>query len=557
MKVLLVLIALIPLYFFRSSYLEPYDLEYVLDHYYHSQWEIPNSPWGIGDDGLYQFSGYEIARGRDPFTTSPEVPPVGKLIYGLSIQLFHNPYYVILPIYFLTLIAFYLLTKSKLAVFFLTTTPLFFTQLNSTTLDLMQTCWLLLHVYAVFNKKTILAGLSFGLFIGTKFGAFSLFLLLADIYILSREHRLKSIVWIVLIGLGVYLASYYNHFLNGGNLLTWLKGQKWILNFYLTNQPKGTPFFIFITLITGIWTNLKVAKEWTILWPAAIGSFLFLRRYSPQLKYYSIFVGGVILTLIFNYYWVRYLLLILPFLIIFLVKFMSGKRLLLLTIAVVCFFNLIFYPYFELEKTKEEIKYAWEQSLYKDLYNYLPIDFQKLMTRKDFDQRAKSVDHELLYPTKTVSIIGDKVSISYQTRDGLINNLQPIKFVRENGRYKMTWDWEFVTPVKLPEITHEPGLDGNNYWEDRPYIYVNPKKISAEEREVLLTNLAGVTKLSKEKIRILLFVRAKNDEPIPIGFILTGNLNCKAACTTQIKAAWLYNDFSCNGLPYVLSEKVI
>ena len=43
MKVLLVLIALIPLYFFRSSYLEPYDLEYVLDHYYHSQWEIPNS----------------------------------------------------------------------------------------------------------------------------------------------------------------------------------------------------------------------------------------------------------------------------------------------------------------------------------------------------------------------------------------------------------------------------------------------------------------------------------------------------------------------------------
>ncbi|OGG07134.1 hypothetical protein A2872_02940 [Candidatus Gottesmanbacteria bacterium RIFCSPHIGHO2_01_FULL_42_12] len=131
MKILLVLIALIPLYFFRSSYLEPYDLEYVLDHYYHSQWEIPNSPWGIGDDGLYQFSGYEIARGRDPFTTSPEVPPVGKLIYGLSIQLFHNPYYVILPIYFLTLIAFYLLTKSKLAVFFLTTTPLFFKWLRS------------------------------------------------------------------------------------------------------------------------------------------------------------------------------------------------------------------------------------------------------------------------------------------------------------------------------------------------------------------------------------------------------------------------------------------
>ena len=557
MKVLLVLITLIPLYFFRFAYLEPYDIEYVQDHYYHSQWEIPNSPWGIGDDGLYQFSGYEIVRGRDPFTTSPEVPPIGKLLYGLSIQLFHNPYYVILPIYFLTLITFYLLTKSKLAVFFLATTPLFFTQLNSTTLDLIQTCWLLLHVFAVFKKKTILAGLSFGLFIGTKFGVFSIFLLLADIYILSKEHRLKSIVWIVLIGLGVYIASYYNHFLSGGNLVTWLKGQKWIFNFYLTNQPKGTPFFIFITLITGIWTNLKVAKEWTILWPAAAGAFFFLRKKTPQLKYYSIFVGGVILALIFNYYWVRYLLLILPFLIIFLVKFMSGTRLLLLTIAVFCFFNLLFYPYFDLAKTKDEIKYAWEQSLYKDLYNYLPLDFQKLMTRKDFDQKAKSVDHELLYPTKTVSIIGDKVSVSYQTKAGLINNLQPIKFVRENGRYKMTWDWEFVTPVKLPEITHEPGLDGNNYWEDRPYIYINPEKIRDEEREVLLTNLAGVTKLSKEKIRILLFVRAKNDEPIPIGFILTGNLNCKAACTTQIKAAWLYNDFSCNGLPYVLSEKVI
>src|SRR3990167_3935815 len=100
MKVLLVLItALIPLYFFRAAFIEPYDIKYVQDHYYHSQWEIPNSPWGIGDDGLYQFSGYEIVRSRDSLTTSPEVPPVGKLLYGLSILLFNNPYFVIIPVY--------------------------------------------------------------------------------------------------------------------------------------------------------------------------------------------------------------------------------------------------------------------------------------------------------------------------------------------------------------------------------------------------------------------------------------------------------------------------
>ena len=550
MKVALVLIVLIiPLYFFRSVFIEPYDIKYVQDHYYHSQWEIPNSPWGIGDDGLYQFSGYELIRGRDPLTISPEVPPIGKLLYGLSILLFNNPYFVIIPIYLITIISFYYLTKSYLAVFFLVTTPLFFTQLNSTTLDLMQTCWLLLHTLAIFNKKTLFAGLTFGLFIGTKFGAFSVFLILADIYILYKEHRLKSLVWIFLIGLGVYFASYFGHFLHGGTIITWLKGQKWILNFYFAGQAKGTPFFVFITLFTGIWTNLQSAREWTILWPAAMAAFIFTKKNTLFLNYAAIFLAGVLITLCFSYYWVRYFLILLPFLIIFLVKIKSK---LIYLVAIISFFSMIFYPYASLDKTKEEIKYAWEQGLYQDLYNYLP----KQYSRTEFTQKAKTVDHGLEYPTKSVTFTKNTVTIVYQTKSGTITNTQPINFISENGRFKLIWDWKFVEPVALPITVHEPGLDGNNYWENLPYIYVDPAKITDQNREFILQNLADVTKLSKEKIRILLFVKAQKNQQIPIGFYLIGKLNCGEACKTITKPAWLYNDFKCNGLPYVLSERV-
>src|SRR3989344_7531433 len=81
------------IYFNRNTFIKKYDTAYWKDRYEHSQWQLPLSKRIIGDDGLYAYAGYKLISGSDPAVISPEVPPVAKYLFGVSILLFNNPAY--------------------------------------------------------------------------------------------------------------------------------------------------------------------------------------------------------------------------------------------------------------------------------------------------------------------------------------------------------------------------------------------------------------------------------------------------------------------------------
>lgn len=548
------------IFHYRAPYLEKFDLSYVQDHFHHSQWEIPNSPWGIGDDGLYQYAGYELVTGGDPYSNSPEVPTIGKYLYGFSILYLLNPYFIIVPVYLLTVFLFWFLTGYFIqrknwrlfSTLLFSVSPLFFSQLKTTTLDLFQLCWLLIHVLAVFvlvkkNKihiviPTFLAGVSLGLFIGTKFGAFAVFVLLADLYLLYKNHRLWTLFPILTTCFLVYLGSYWGHFHNHGNFITWLKGQKWIFNFYSQNQPRVFPFSVFVPYLFGTETSLKFVKEWTILWPLSAISvvhFIFLwtsgKLVDERVKYFLIFISSFFLFLAFNNYWVRYFLLPLPLLIIILTKELaSQKKLISIGVLVLTLLSAFYFLFFNLADTKKEITYAWENGIYQDLYNYLPSGFQQQYSRAAFDKTLSLVDLNLYYPKKNITFSRDNhdVTINNNTYLGKLTVKQPITFLEENGRWKIKWDWDYVSPgftpgdeIKIRWETHPDGTfvsgDGVNLnaWGELPFIKVTPQKIDDEGREQLLEKLTRMVEISKEDLRLRLYVQGRKNLAVPLGFM--------------------------------------
>lgn len=69
-----------------------FDQEYWKDRYEHSQWKLPLSTRTLGDDGLFLYEGYRLARGDDPTNYNSEVPPLGKYLIGASIATLGNGY---------------------------------------------------------------------------------------------------------------------------------------------------------------------------------------------------------------------------------------------------------------------------------------------------------------------------------------------------------------------------------------------------------------------------------------------------------------------------------
>ena len=102
-------------YLKQSDLSKEYDVSYWKDRFEHSQWQLPLSKRIIGDDGLYAYAGYKLISGSDPAVISPEVPPVGKYIFGVSILLFNNPVYASILFGVSTLILFYFLCKKLFA----------------------------------------------------------------------------------------------------------------------------------------------------------------------------------------------------------------------------------------------------------------------------------------------------------------------------------------------------------------------------------------------------------------------------------------------------------
>lgn len=267
------------------------------------------SPQKISDSELYVYAGYAYWQGEDPTTINFEHPPLAKYVYGLVYQLFGNPYWLNIPLFFGILFVFYklssLITKNELlrivGLLLVGTLSLIQVHLRYVLLDLPLLFGYLLFFYGLLadfklSKKSILIGIGLGISLTVKYPiplAMLLFGFLAINTIKTKKWRVGLLS--SLIAVGIYFLSYLQFFLHDHNLIDWIAFEKYRLNWFLgkTDAPK---FLIFHTLFTGSfrtwWNNeaLETTRHWSILWPISFIMAIFGFVLSMLKRNYIIFV---------------------------------------------------------------------------------------------------------------------------------------------------------------------------------------------------------------------------------------------------------------------------
>ena len=320
---------------YGPRYGEDLSGEYWEERYLQSQWVVPNSQFPIGDDGLYAYHGWELVKGGDPSIINPEVPPLGKYIIGVFVQVFNNNnIFGIFSVIF-ALVAYFLLNKqlfnntllALVPVTIFSLEPLLFEQLQASFLDAFHLGLLMLTFYFFLRKNYLVAAFLLGCFAVVKFSYLLFFVIAAEIgfVILQKKYQdLKRVSISYLLLPVVILISYTAFFLHGNTLLDFGRLQKFILTFY--SQGAKPPFFgmVFPMIFFKEWhtwwdAGVLTVREWTVLWPLSFLTSIFTLRYlkaliaSPFLLL-AVWCCGYLLFLFLTPVWPRYLLLLLPFL---------------------------------------------------------------------------------------------------------------------------------------------------------------------------------------------------------------------------------------------------
>lgn len=582
------------IYHYRYVYLTPFDEKYSRDLFDHSQYRIPRSPRSISDELLYQVAGVDYLKTGNPFDINPEAPPLAKYLYGLSIKLFNNPQVISIFIFSLTFFFFFqianLFFKSKKLVFFTSilflTEPLIYSQIGISMLDLPQLLFFLIHIYSFFklvekeNKimKSVLysafTGISLGGFISTKFGMFAIIIIAIELLFVSRKNRLLfNFFLIILFGIFTYFVVYLPFFLKGGSLIDFLKAQKWIVNYWKNSYVSTIPGQIFIYFLIGfnkgwyegaVWERIP---EWTIFWPIYIILFLIQIRYiinltikfiRSQISFSLIkelYINLILLLLIFSMIpmpvFVRYLLLILPLLILITVKkiselkkFNSYHYAIFAMLFIIYFIQQIYYLNPPPKSIIKEIVRQWEKSTYQDMYNYLSLD--KKYESYDFWQYVLNLERKIYLVNKKVDIITEKyypwkkevlgtACITYNTKIGTLNNIQPIKFIKKNNQWYLKWnstlifnkfDYDDKIISNLKEgyygkiaLPNNKILSGEGI---RPFFLIQPNLVKNDR--AVQQQLQKLTDKTAFQIEIAYRANALPNEKKEIGF-LKDNLN--------------------------------
>ena len=345
---------IIVIYSFRGIYLQKFDYSYSKDLYDHSQWTLARTVRSVSDDQEYQIAGYDAIVNGELYRVTPEVPPLGKYLIGLSIVFFKNAQTISLVLYIFSIFVFYhlayLLLKNdrltRIATVFFMMEPLLFSQAIISMIDLPLLITLMIHSIFLLklleNKKSknfftedlpllIGAGFSLGAFLAIKIGFFALVIIAADAFILLKKRKTSYFIYILFGSFLFYFASYLPFFMKGHGFIEFLKAQKWMIVWYLSSKVKPLLGMPFLSLGLGFYKNwsegsqFNRVSEWTILWPFYLGTIFALVknfvknrvRFDNGYLYTFLICLGFFGLFIVIPFWVRYLVMILPFLIIF------------------------------------------------------------------------------------------------------------------------------------------------------------------------------------------------------------------------------------------------
>lgn len=421
------------LWWSRWVWQEPFDFGYLWQYYQESQWRNPVSQRIISDNELYQVAGVKLVTERDYFVTNPEVPPVGKILYGISSVWLGHPSWATLGLYLGALAAFWwvsgVLDQSRhsrlVGLGLLSSSTLFASQLSQTMMDLPQLLWFLLHLGFVLSLLSShrparptsnrqpwllagLAGICLGLFAGTKIAVLAPVILIISLLFLAGQR-----LWVsagLLIGTAglTYMASYGGYFLDH-SIWDWLGTQKWMLTFYQQSRVKPIPGMVLVTSLTGwylgwwkpsIW---QPVREWQLSWwlsaVASIGVGLkmawqviqkrrlkqFWATESAGRRLYVVLLWfGLIGLMMLIPFWSRYYLLALPLGILLISPWLATKKIL---VGLVLLLNILQFGLYFHGHPADRLAFmadTWNAGRYADFYNFLTPSWRQQHSRQEF-----------------------------------------------------------------------------------------------------------------------------------------------------------------------------
>lgn len=498
-----------------------FDRQALTNLYDYSQWTVPQSPRLMGDAELYQVGGDVLWRTGEFFRVNPETPPVGKYLYGAAINLTGYPYIGSVFIFGMALLLIAALCfqifprgsrrrSTAIAYSLLLANQLFASQLSQTMLDIPQLCGFLLYILGLISyKKTtrtiflVLTGLGLAIFAGAKIGILAPILLIGGAFILSPKNW-KAWLGILATSALIYTAFYLPYFLQGHGIIEWLKTQKWMIEFY---RSSGVSFFgwnlpavIFTGWHWGWWSKQWASVgEWSMLWPITFGSLLLgwkqWRTLDPNWR--GLLVTGTLLLIWFIIFpfWPRYLLLVLPIAVFFLVRTLDRFPLTNQLTAAVGILLISLSSQLPLAKPiASHVADRWSAGAYPEIYGTLSEGSSLDLTREDFTTILSTAEQgmqsekitsyvELNQKNLWPSQVSGTLYLVRQTPLGLVTHAWPIQLIRERGRWRVSWDWQLV----MKEF--EPGAHFTLIEEQLPFGSVRTADkieiIQPSHREVL------------------------------------------------------------------------
>ncbi len=527
----------------RGFYTTPYDRVYVTDLYDHAQYVIPQSFRGISDELVYQTIGDRLVKDqRDPFSIDPQVPPLGKMLYGWSIYLFGNAYILNIFSFCLASMGVYALSRaigqsakrSFLAALVFMLQPLVIVQMRKTMLDLLQTATLLWFLaFFVWQTKQharvrigscFVAGILLGFTACIKFGLFLVPIVLALLPLIRLPRKLALVcIFILCVGFGLgYSLPYASHISHVG-VVQFAKNQKWLLSFWMGAGEKihaniGMPL---ITLVFGMYKHFTAAARWSLQgeWSPilsistiflvvqlkTIRTWLFSER--PQVLPLRISLFLLLLYCVVPFY-PRYLVILTPFLILAWIG-SCKKQLLQITAVISVAIMLALLPFYAKDSLTEfvsSLRYNAHHALYKELYMMSDRGVADLETREDFwthnlrawnqiegsdltfDMKPANLDH---FKTQ----IDMPYTISYKTHLGTISQQGTLHIYTVGGMKKFQWKDDLI----IPHFTKSSILTAHKVFGRPGTVHDSRGALLAEE--ILIPHLAILKKeILDEKI---------------------------------------------------------
>ncbi len=351
---IVIVTCLIVLYIFSLLIFKRYMFSYtfktsLVREYLHSQdipYYVPGQRYMLSDGDLHIASGYLYVKGADPTQYHFQHTPFLKYLYGYTILLFRNPYYLeillgilyIVISYFLGLKIYKSISVAALASFLLAVGPLPLMISGDFSFELGQAVFFLLYFMIVFfyDGHVFLSGVMLALWASSKFwGSIPFFLLVIYGYqFWLKKFNVKKFIMHFIIAFLVFSLTYVKTFIDKGGLFNIVFFQLKILKYWLTHSITDIPFASLLLYLTGFYkswwgSNAVIRGEvWNILWPISFFvSLLTAFRLFSKKQFMLPFLVAIMPVLYLIYLgaqapYLRYFIIVLPFFYFTLSKFL-------------------------------------------------------------------------------------------------------------------------------------------------------------------------------------------------------------------------------------------